>query len=113
MTIEVDLLDQDGVIVSIAAADPNFWAYYSGYATTYAAQRGFDIYVPGGAPQPGTVERGLTAWGDFTNWVANNAAGARAPAPVPSSSSTPIVIGLAAVAALALGALFVATRPPS
>jgi len=110
MTTEVDLLDSSGVIISIAAADDTFWNSNAAWVTYLAAQKGFGIYVPGGAPAPGTAERNIASIADAQNWFASAQLGLVRPKAT-SSTSKWLVGGLVASALLAIGALVVATRP--
>ncbi len=93
--IEVDLLNSDGVIVSIAAVDPNYWASSSASATSYVQQRGFDFFVPGGPPATGTAERSVASLADVQNWLAAQDVGVvrRPSAGAPITLSTPVLLG--------------------
>ncbi len=103
MTTEVDLTDQDGAVLSIAAVDDTFWASSGAWATGYAASKGVGVYVPGGAPQPGSAERNITAAGDWQNWVASIYTGAvlkpqaTPTAIVPCAGPSPTVLGASAI----------------
>jgi hypothetical protein len=111
--IEVDLLDGDGVIISIGAVDETFWNTNGAAATGYAAQRGLGIFVPGGAPQQGTAERNVSVWGDFQNWVASTSIGRAAPtATGPAGWSAGEIAAATAVAAVGLGLLLWRLLPP-
>jgi hypothetical protein len=110
MTTEVDLTDQDGGIVSIAAVDDTFWANSGAWATGYAASKGMGVFVPGGAPQPGSAERNIAAVGDWQNWLASTSASigatrASAVAPVVVSQPALNTIGISAIGAV-LGGIF-------
>ncbi len=75
MTTAVDLLDQDGVIISTAAVDDTFWAANAVQATAYAVQHGLGIFVPGGPPEAGTAELNINNMGGFQSWIASAGAG--------------------------------------
>ncbi len=99
--IAVDLLDSDGVIVSVAAVDPNFWAANATQATAYAQQHGFDFYVPGGPPGPTEAERGVASMGDVQNWVASQNVGVATPtSPCAVESKAPCTLTDAACVAM-------------
>jgi hypothetical protein len=68
--IEVDLVDDDGVIVSLAAVDETFWAAWSAQALALAADRGLDAVAQTYAPDPGAAERNITCLAEFQAWVA-------------------------------------------
>ena len=68
---EVDLIDQDGGIASVAAAEVNFWNADSSQAAAWADQYGFTLQVLPNPPAPGRAERNLYAWGDFQQWLAS------------------------------------------
>jgi hypothetical protein len=103
--IEVDLLDADGVIISVGAVDETFWNTYGAAATGYAAQRGLGIFVPGGAPQTGTAERNVYQWGDLQNWVASTSIGRAAPTAVAPAGWSTGEIAAAVAAGVAVGGL--------
>lgn len=69
MTIEVDLLDQDGVIVSIAAVDETFWAANSAAATATAASKGFSVDVPSDSPNLSKAELNISNLGGWGSWL--------------------------------------------
>lgn len=66
---EIDLLDSDGVIRSIASVDENFWNANGPQMTALARQKGGDTYAPGRPPDPGAAERSVSSVGDFQNWM--------------------------------------------
>jgi len=103
--IEVDLLDADGAIVSIAAVDETFWSFYAIQATAYAAQQGLGVYTGSGPPQPGTAERNVASWPAFTNWVAAQSASAKLAPQGWSTTKKVVVIGASAAGAGLLGYL--------
>lgn len=94
--IEVDLIDSDGGIASVAAAEENFWNASSSQAAAWAAQYGYTLDVKATPPAPGTYERNLYQWGDYQNWLASqNASAVRSP--TAGSSTTEVVAGVAVV----------------
>ena len=109
MTVEVDLLDQGGVIRSVGAVDEAFWASSAAWATGYAASFGVGVYVPGGAPDAGAAERNITVAGDWQNWIASmNVGTARSPTlpegPAATASPSAVVLGGSAIGGM-LGAM--------
>jgi hypothetical protein len=113
--IEIDLQDTDGMIVSVAQADPAVWAGIAAQCTALAAQNGLSI-LTGQLFNP--PERTIDSFGAFQNWMAtqSNVGAVRAPATSGTGSSTgskALIVGLVGVGLLALAALVAASRPKS
>ena len=103
--IEVDLLDADGAIISIAAVDETFWAQYGAQATDYASQHGLGVYASATAPAAGTAERNVAAWGDWTNMVASAGVGVKLRPTGWSTGKTALVVAASAAGAGLVGYL--------
>lgn len=70
--IEVDLYDDQGVIVSIASANPDVWVTLAAQANALAASKGYSI---GTGPLYNSPERALASIGDVQNWLSDQNVG--------------------------------------
>ena len=84
--LEIDLQDGDGVIVSVAQADPNVWANLASQATQLASNAGFGLIVYDRVFN--SPERTLDSIGAVQNWLASQSnVGAKAcPSDIPAPS---------------------------
>lgn len=85
-TIELDLIDGDGVIVSVAQTDDGVWAQIAGQAQQAASQKGF-VIVSG--PVYNQAERTISNLGSIQNWLAAQNVGKTAPTPAPPATTSP------------------------
>ena len=117
MTIlELDLIDQDGAIVSVASADDGVWAQIAAQAQQAASQKGFTIVAGQLFNQP---ERSITNLGSVQAWLSTqDYQGTLAP-PAPSATASPGMstgakvawgVGIFAVVAAAVYAIRSGTR---
>jgi hypothetical protein len=103
---EVDLVDVDGVIVSVAAAEPNFWNADSSQAAAWAAAAGYSLDVK--AAPPASPERNLYVFADFQSWLQaqNNVGLARKTPGAPATQPAWVILGVLGIA----GALYAVAR---
>ena len=115
-TIELDLLDSDSTIVSVAQVDDANWALISAQAQQLATQDGYTVTAGPVFNQP---ERTITNFGSFQQWMATQNYGKVAPTPAPSATASPGMstgakvawgVGIFAVVAAAVYAIRSGTR---
>jgi hypothetical protein len=69
--IEVDLLDADGVIVSLVAMDLEFWNANRDEIERDAASLGFAVMPQSYPPDTGAAERRIACMAEVAGWLAS------------------------------------------
>jgi hypothetical protein len=109
---ELDLLDSDGVTVSVAAVDQALWNAQSAQITALATAAGFSVQEQPDPPAPGTYERNLYAIGDVQGWLASQSTAAKLAAAAPGTGPSGLAIaGALAAGVLSFGIVWLLTRP--
>jgi hypothetical protein len=67
--VELDLIDSDGVIQSVAACDAAVWSASGASLQGYASARGYAINEYDTPPDAGTASANLTSVTDVQQWV--------------------------------------------
>jgi hypothetical protein len=111
-TIELDMQDSDGVIVSVAQADDAAWAQIATQAQAAAVAAGYTLTDVG--PLVNSPERTITNLGSVQAWIAtlDNVGSTAMATPGASGGgvSPGIIAGVAVAGVLAIIALAMATR---
>jgi hypothetical protein len=105
--LEIDLQDSDGVIVSVAQADPTVWAGISAQANQLAANAGFSLIVGQLFNSP---ERTLDSIGAVQNWLATQSNVGTVQKPAPAGTDWGLVAIAGGAILLTIGAFVAALK---